>query len=197
MKKRFCKAGAGIAGVLFVASVMTLVAPKTVHALVSALVTVANTSANPVPVDPDGNAANDIVLTSLVQLSGTSDFIEQSPFVDLHSGSPYVVPNGKRFVIDNVNVHYGFGPGGHPALNVALLLNEGSNGAYRFSPPVSLNFSGGGEDSYNGGQEVRLFEDPGGQFGVIAGTDGTVGAATVNVYIVGRLIDCGAGCAGQ
>ena len=49
MKKWIYKAGAGIAGVLFVASVMTLVAPKTVHALVSALVTVANTSANPVP----------------------------------------------------------------------------------------------------------------------------------------------------
>lgn len=50
MKKWFYKAGAGIAGVLFVASAMTLVAPKTVHAVVSALVTVANTSANPVPI---------------------------------------------------------------------------------------------------------------------------------------------------
>ncbi len=186
-----------IGGTVVVALVIGLAAPKTVHALVSALVTVTNTAANPVPVDPDGNAANDIVLTSVVQLNGTSDFVEQSPFVDLHGGSPYVVPNGKRFVIDNVNVHYGFGPGGHPAVNVALLLNEGSNGAYRFSPPVWLNFSGGGEDSYNGSQEVRLFEDPGGQFGVIAGTDGTVGAATVNVYIVGHLIDCGSGCAGQ
>ena len=184
-------------GTVAVALVLTLAAPRAAHAVFSALVTVTNTSANPIPVDPDGNAANDIVLTSLVQISGTSDSVEQSPFVDLHSGSPYVVPNGERFVIDNVDVHYAFSPGGHPAVNVALLLNEGSNGAYRFYPPVFLNFSEAGEDSYNGTEKVRLFEDPGGQFGVIAGTDGTVGAAEVKVYIVGRLIDCGSGCAGQ
>ena len=40
----------GIGGTVVVAVVMGLAAPKTVHALVSALVTVANTPANPVPV---------------------------------------------------------------------------------------------------------------------------------------------------
>ena len=48
MKEWFYKAGAGIAGVIFVASAMALFAPKAVHAVVSALVTVANTPANPV-----------------------------------------------------------------------------------------------------------------------------------------------------
>lgn len=43
MKKWFYKAGAGIAGVLFVASTMTMVAPKAVHAVANLLVTVTNT----------------------------------------------------------------------------------------------------------------------------------------------------------
>jgi|GEM_PF-6856098 len=40
----------GIGGAVVVALVFSLAAPKTVHAVVSALVTVANTAANPVPV---------------------------------------------------------------------------------------------------------------------------------------------------
>jgi hypothetical protein len=40
-----------IGGVTIAAFVLTLAAPKTVHAIVSTLVTVANTTANPVPVD--------------------------------------------------------------------------------------------------------------------------------------------------
>ena len=43
MKEWLYKAGAGIAGVLFVASAMTLVAPKAVHAVQNLIVTVSNT----------------------------------------------------------------------------------------------------------------------------------------------------------
>lgn len=57
MKKWFYKAGIGIAGVLFAASTMILFAPKTVHALASALVTVANTAENPVPTQSVDNPA--------------------------------------------------------------------------------------------------------------------------------------------
>ena len=46
-----------IGGTAVVALVIGLVAPKTVHAVVSALVTVANTSANPVPVQSVDNHA--------------------------------------------------------------------------------------------------------------------------------------------
>ncbi len=65
MKKWSYKAGVGIAGVLFVVSVMTLVAPKTVHALVSALVTVTNTTANPVPVRATDNPGLNSFLVTL------------------------------------------------------------------------------------------------------------------------------------
>ncbi len=47
-----------IGGTVAVALVIGLAAPKTVHALVSALVTVANTSANPVPNRDVDNSAN-------------------------------------------------------------------------------------------------------------------------------------------
>lgn len=46
----------GLAGVVVVALAIELAAPKAVHALVSTLVTVTNTSANPVPVTGDVNA---------------------------------------------------------------------------------------------------------------------------------------------
>ena len=47
-----------IGGTVVVALVIGLAAPKTVHAVVSALVTVANTSANPVPNRDVDNSAN-------------------------------------------------------------------------------------------------------------------------------------------
>ena len=96
MKKWFYKAAAGIAGVLFVASVMTLVAPKTVHALVSALVTVANTSANPVPAqEVKESRANFITLS----FNGTG-YDEVLPD---GSKSVFAIPTGEQFVITDVS----------------------------------------------------------------------------------------------
>jgi hypothetical protein len=50
MKEWLYRAGIGLAGVVLIALVVILFAPKTAHAVLSALVTVSNTAANPVPV---------------------------------------------------------------------------------------------------------------------------------------------------
>jgi hypothetical protein len=100
MKKWFCKAGAGIAGVLFVASAMTLFAPKTVHALVSALVTVANTVANPVPTQAVKESRVNFISVSFV--SGGSTYNEVSADGTI-SSTPFSIPAGEQFVITDVN----------------------------------------------------------------------------------------------
>lgn len=96
MKKLLYKAAAGIAGVLFVASAMTLVAPKTVHALVSALVTVANTSANPVPAQEVKESRSNFITLSF-NGSGYDEILPDG------SKSVFAIPIGQQFVITDVS----------------------------------------------------------------------------------------------
>jgi len=72
----------GLAGVVVVALAMELAAPKAVRAVVSTLVTVANTSANPVPV------AGNVAVTNTVPISGNVN-VTNVPAVQL-SGTPSV-----------------------------------------------------------------------------------------------------------
>lgn len=102
MKKWFYKAGAGMAGVLFVASAMALFAPKAVHAVVSALVTVANTSANPVPAQEVKESRANFITVSFDLALGTSTYDEVSPDGTV-SENPFVIPSGEQFVITDVN----------------------------------------------------------------------------------------------
>jgi len=100
MKKWIYRAGAGIAGVVFVASAMTLFAPKAVHAFVSALVTVANTSSNPVPVQEVKESRANFVSVTLT--AGGTAYNEVQPDGTV-SSTPFTVPAGEQFVITDVN----------------------------------------------------------------------------------------------
>jgi len=103
VKKFLYKAGAGIAGVLFVALVMSLVAPKTVQAMVSALVTIANTSANPVPAQEVKESRANFISVSFSQFTiSTSTYHEVSPDGTV-SSTPFTIPSGEQFVITDVN----------------------------------------------------------------------------------------------
>jgi hypothetical protein len=85
-----------IGGVTIAAFVLMLAAPKTVHAIVSTLVTVANTTANPVPVD---DAKGNYITLSLTP--GSQTFNEILP--DGTSVSNYSVPSGEKFVITDIS----------------------------------------------------------------------------------------------
>jgi hypothetical protein len=100
MKKWLYKAGAGVAGVVFVASAITLFAPKAVHAVVSALVTVANTPANPVPTQAVKESRVNFISVSFVL--GGSTYNEASPDGTI-SSTPFTIPSGEQFVITDVN----------------------------------------------------------------------------------------------
>jgi len=89
-----------VGGTVAVALVIGLVAPKTVHAVVSALVTVANTSANPVAVQRVRESSANFVSVTLI--SGTSMYNEVQQDGTIGS-TPFTIPAGEQFVITDVN----------------------------------------------------------------------------------------------
>lgn len=102
MKTWFCKAGITIAGVLFAASAMTLFAPKAAHAVISTLVTVVNTAANPVPVQEVKESRGNFVSVSFSMFTGTPTYNEVSPDGTI-SSTPFSIPAGEQLVITDVS----------------------------------------------------------------------------------------------
>ena len=90
----------GIGGAVVVALAIGLAAPKTVRAVVSALVTVANTSTNPVPAQEVKESRSNFVSVTLS--SGFSTYNEVSPDGTV-SSTPFTIPAGEQFVITDVN----------------------------------------------------------------------------------------------
>jgi len=152
MKKWFYKAAVGIAGILFVASAMSLVAPKTVHAVVSALVTVANTSTNPVPVsnvnEPALEAYQDFCRIDL-SVTGGCNF--------------QTVPGGKRLVIQDADISLAASSGARP-FYVALFTPLALNGSVvAVGHHLTATFMGSQPnfgDWFETHQTVHLYVDP-------------------------------------
>jgi len=59
----------GLGAILVLAISPQLVAPKSVHAVVSTLVTIANTSTNPVPVDSSADSRASVALIGRQQIN--------------------------------------------------------------------------------------------------------------------------------
>jgi len=96
MKNMLRMVAIGISGVVIVALMLALAAPKAVHAIVSTLVTVANTTANPVPIQ---ETKDNYITLSFNQDSQT--FNEILP--DGTVVSNYSVPSGEKFVITDIS----------------------------------------------------------------------------------------------
>ena len=97
----------GIGAVALAAVLMTLVAPKSVHAAVAALVQVANTTASPANTEDISKQANQLVHL-VCSLAGTgSGFTNcfSSPPNGVITGSQYSVPAGQNLVINEVDIH--------------------------------------------------------------------------------------------
>lgn len=91
----------GIGGTVVVALVVALAAPKTVHAVVSALVTVANTATNPVPAQEVKESRANYITVSFSPDSGSIYYeVAQDGTI---SSTPFTIPSGEQFVITDVN----------------------------------------------------------------------------------------------
>ncbi|MGC1290696.1 MAG: hypothetical protein WA855_05395 [Candidatus Acidiferrales bacterium] len=148
MKKWFYKAGAGMAGVLFLASAMALFAPKAVHAVVSTFVTVANTSSNPVPTQSVDNPA-----LQPFQATGTCNSVGQQ----CSTSDFFIVPAGMTAVVQDASGNcrlLNFGTvSPPPPSGLVLASTSGScavaNGAVEFTPvfenanTATVDFNGG------------------------------------------------------
>jgi hypothetical protein len=97
----------GVGGAAVLAAVLTLVAPRAVHAAVAALVQVANTIANPAVTQETSRAASQIVhLTTQGKAA-----VNPAVMTQLHQyitggtfGPAYVVPAGQNLVITSIEV---------------------------------------------------------------------------------------------
>lgn len=153
MKQWFYKTAVGFAGIVFAVLAMSLAAPKAVRAVVSALVTVANTSANPVPVSNVNEQA----------LEAYQDFCR----ADLSTGTGdcnfQTVPAGQRLVIQDADISLAAAPGVRPYY-VALFTPLALNGsAVAVGHHLTATFMGSQStlaDWFETHQVVHLYVDP-------------------------------------
>jgi hypothetical protein len=109
-----------IGGVAIAAFLLTLAAPKAVHAVVSTLVTVANTTANPVPTQAVDNPAK-MPFTAFVNCSVEGSTCEAGDF--------FAVPVGMTAVVQDVSGQCRESPAGLaviPPVNVGFGIDGGS-----------------------------------------------------------------------
>ena len=207
------------------ALVFAIANPRTVQALAATLVQVANTAANPVPV------AGTIDVSSLpaVQLASGQAIADSSgrQGIMLHNqfsvpsgpgvivleareharglNGPFVVPAGKRLVIQDVSLLV-FISQGTPILSSGLVLQTlgGNNTVFEGRLEVPLTFRGsstvlvGGQDKYSAEAHVTAYVDAGSSVDVSVARESINGALTVSYTIIGYLVDCGAeGCLPQ
>jgi hypothetical protein len=189
----------GLGTVLLLVVSLQLFAPKAVHAVVTTLVTVANTAANPVPVDTSADGRGSIALVGSQQLNAPTTSGLQV-FENVSDLSTFIVPAGKRFMIDQVSAQVQSQPGGQPL--VVMELNQGNGHLYQAYIPLTLVPAATTEtqlnlNAYVAMEKVSLFVDPGGPFEVYFQSETPNSVSNANVFVVGHLIDCGSGCAGQ
>jgi hypothetical protein len=189
----------GLGTVLLLAVSLQLFVPKAVHAVVTTLVTVANTAANPVPVDTSADGRASIALVSSQQLNAPT-ISGLQVFENVSDLSTFVVPAGKRFMIDQVSAQVQSQPGGQPL--VIMEINQGNGHLYQAYIPLTLIPAATTEsqlnlNAYVAMEKVSLFVDPGGPFEAYFQSETPNSVSIANVYVVGHLIDCGSGCAGQ
>ena len=89
------KSALAVAGTIVAAGLITLMNPKTVHAVAAALVQVTNTASNPVVTQSTTQQA-----AQIVQLTCTGD---GSSCTDV-SGNAFGVPLGKSFVLTSIDI---------------------------------------------------------------------------------------------
>lgn len=102
----------GLGGTLLIAVVFALAAPRSAHAVLAALVTVTNTSANPVPTtDTMRSVAQNVELHCQADPNGGPSCTLIPPTGQAGPEPDYTVPSGSNLVITDVEI---LAPQGNP-----------------------------------------------------------------------------------
>jgi hypothetical protein len=150
----------GLGTMLLLALSLQLVAPKAVHAVVSTLVTVANTAANPVPV----HSVDSAPLVQTFQASGSCFLDSFSPNLPVacRAGNVLLVPLGMTAVVQDISGNCrSFTYDGNPA-----------------PPPAQIDVFVSGQVVDTGDLELNtVFQNA-----------TTLGGATTTTYVFGRQV---------
>jgi len=168
-----------VGGMVIVALVIALAAPKTAHGIVATLVQVANTTANPVPVTPVQDPA-----VQIAAFSGP----EVADGVTLDTHGPYDVSSYAKIrlsVAGTNTTKFGFCivdpqscPGGAETFTFALIGTDSNNNPYTLD---SFKLPAGTSASHT-------YEIPSSpvQVVIVATCNGTCGGAAANFALYGR-----------
>jgi len=178
----FLKVAAAFALAAFIFAIAN---PRTVHAIVSTLVTVTNTASSPVPVQPV--PARQVVAADCFPQMSDGSFATNCNLNDAFSSNPYIVPAGKRLVVDTTSVFCTV-PSGQKLINPVLFSNVGGSPNYT-GFRIALDGPNGSADAYTLAQNGIAYADPGTSlnFQIIRSADN--GFANCGVWMQGHLED--------
>ena len=170
-----------IGGLAIAAFLVTLATPKAVHAIVSTLVTVSNTAANPVPTRAADNPARQAVLLTagIVMPDGqpTGTLLMNSESVQ------FTVPAGQRLVVDSVSGNMS-APSGQTPIEVAVLGNSQA----QIFPVATFQGSSGGFNVFSFATPITTYLDPGSQpLAFCSRGPSSSGTAFCNFFVAGHL----------
>ncbi len=180
----------GIGATALVALLLTLITPKAAHAVVAALVEVANTSTNPVP-NADVNAPGEEPFqTQICETLGS--------FPGACSGTPgdFTVPSTtsdglsvKRLVVEQISAQCAFvGAVSHPSATLSFQTNENEVNGTVFPAVIPLPLVASISGGYNSSARVRAYADPGTSPAWTVRYEGSSTGLTCTYTIVGSLV---------
>jgi hypothetical protein len=102
--KRFRKYSLQIAAAAILAVVLTLAAPRALHAVTAALVTVTNNSSNPVVAQSVNQLTSQNVMLQAFADAGTYSAFHQALTDGTVSHATFVVPFGQSFVVTGIDI---------------------------------------------------------------------------------------------
>lgn len=179
------KAITTLGGIFLAALLLAALAPKATHGIVAALVQVANTSANPVPIfDVNNPAESTIVNIGCGAQTSTSPF---GGVMGCYMGfgstteATYAVPSGRRFVMQQLDATCS-APKGVVISQAELLYS---------TPPSStvnsyITLPGNGNVDAN--YPIHYYADTGSNIQFIAVTSDSSGQTTCTVNVTGYLV---------
>jgi len=166
--------------VILAAALVSVLAPKTTHAIVATLVQVANTSANPVPTSDVNNPDRATIL--ILSCQGLS----QGSYGHLDCDPDSTVPAGQRFVINRVEADCFTHPGDTFG-NAHIAFTEGGNETRHVLPLNSLET--GFSPEYVLSQGVDYHADAGSYISFEAYTSDTEGGTNCTFQADGYLVN--------
>jgi hypothetical protein len=158
--ERFRKYSLPVAAAAMLAVVLTLAAPRAVHAVTAALVNVTNTADNPAVTQSINQltSQNVYLVTNAGAVPGGFDSsIQDFPNGTLAS-KPFVVPAGQNLVVTTIEVF----PAGTNQGTYLLVLSDGASGRKGLRVPAvySTQFQYPSGIVFAAGKSVQLFNDP-------------------------------------